>query len=112
MSDVQYVQYWTKYVQYWTTTAISQQSDYGQGWFYNLYINFSPMNSHPICPILDNMSDIYILGKEFLFQTCQLSADVQYWTNVESLFVCLLEQISWNSYKKSACITAAVTERL
>ena len=48
----------------------------------------------------------YILGKEFLFQTCQLSADVQYWTNVESLFVCLLEQISWNIYNKSPCNTA------
>ena len=34
MSDVQYVQYWTKYVQYWTNTAISQQQDYGHGWFW------------------------------------------------------------------------------
>ena len=31
MPDVQYVQYWTKYDHYWTNTAISQQSDYGQG---------------------------------------------------------------------------------
>ena len=71
MSDVQYVQYWTKYVQYWTNTAISQQSDYGQGWFWcqnyclitdiNLYINFSHMNSSPICPILDNMSNIGLI---------------------------------------------------
>ena len=35
MSDVQYVQYWMKYVQYWTNTAISQQSDNGQGWFFS-----------------------------------------------------------------------------
>ena len=34
MSDVQYVQYWTKYVQYWTNTAISQKTDSGQGGFY------------------------------------------------------------------------------
>ena len=65
MSDVRYVQYWTKYVQYWTNTAVSQQSDYGQGWFWfqyyclitdiNLYINFSHINSNPIHPILDNV---------------------------------------------------------
>ena len=71
MSDVQYVQYWTKYVQYWTNTAISQQSDYGQGWFWcqnyylitdsNLDINFSHIKSNPICPILDNMSNILLI---------------------------------------------------
>ena len=67
MSDVQYVQYWTKYVQYWTNTAISQQPDYVQGWFWcqnycqitgiNIDINFSNI-SRPICLILDNMSNI------------------------------------------------------
>ena len=31
MSDVQYVQYWTKYVQYWTNTAISASSNLKAG---------------------------------------------------------------------------------
>ena len=76
MSDVQYVQYWTKYVQYWTNTAISQQSDYGQGWFWcqnywlitdiNLYINFNQMNSSPIHPILDNVQ--YWINKAISLQ--------------------------------------------
>ena len=71
MSDVQYVQYWTKYVQYWTNTAISQQPDYGQDWFWcknyylitdiNLDINLSHIKSSPICPKLDNMSNIGLI---------------------------------------------------
>ena len=71
MSDVQYVQYWTKYVQYWTNTAISEQPDDGQGWFWcqnyylitdiNLDINFSHIKSSPMCPILKNMSNIGLI---------------------------------------------------
>ena len=84
MSDVQYVQYWTKYVQYWTNTGISQQSDYVQGWFWcqnyclitdiNLYINFNQMNSSPIHPIFDNVQ--YWINKAISLYLCKQTTNM------------------------------------